>query len=123
ETERSTNRSQAVGSAIDAGHDEPEVSGTSMAAGSRNGASNAIATSRATPRMESAYPRSGVTSSSSTSSRRPSSSTTSAPIGESGGRSMIPGDFSAMPSSASEQIMPSEIRPYTFRELISNPPG
>ena len=59
--------------------------------GSLNGIPNAIATSRATPRMESAYPRSGVTAISITLSLRPSSCIASSPTDAvSEGSTMIP---------------------------------
>ena len=57
-TSRSTNRSQAVGSAMLAGYTSGLTSATSagrpVSAGSVNSAPNAIASSRATPRTDSA---------------------------------------------------------------------
>ncbi len=35
----------------------------------------------------------------------------------------MPSEASASPSSAAEQIMPSEVRPYVWRVAIWNPPG
>ncbi len=111
ETERSTNRSHAEGSAIDAGWASSVKVGGSTSAGSRQGTPKAVAVSRAMPRIDRAYPRSGVISSSMTSSRSPSSSTTSAPRWVSAGRIRMPLWSSPMPSSRAEQIMPSDTWP------------
>ncbi len=66
---------------------------------------------------------SGVISSSITSSRSPSSSTTSVPMGVPAASTMMPLWSSPSPSSRSEQIMPSDMRPYVLRAPTSNPPG
>ncbi len=114
-TSRSTNRSQAVGSAMLAGYTCGLTSFTSAgrpaSAGSVNWAPNAIASSRATPRTDSAKPLSGVTLMSSTWSRSPAYSAKSAPSGASGDSTRIPEWSSPMASSAAEQIIPSDIRP------------
>ncbi len=64
-TSRSTNRSHAVGSSMLAGYTSadtrPTSAGRPTPAGSVNSTSNAIASSRATPRIDSAKPLSGVT--------------------------------------------------------------
>ncbi len=110
-TVRATNRSQPAGSSIRTSYPRPFGFGVSSSAGSRSSVSYAIAVSRATPRSDSAYPRSGVTAMSSTSSRRPSSSMASAPTSASGGRTRMPLWSSPRPSSRAEQIMPLEIWP------------
>ena len=69
-TSRSTNRSQAVGSSMLAGYTWSLTwltsAGSPVSAGSVNSAPYAIASSRATPRIDSANPLSGVTLMSST---------------------------------------------------------
>ena len=90
----------------------PSGSVMGRSAGSRNAAPVECEYSRAMPRIENAYPRSGVTLTSTAASFRPSSSIASAPTGASMPRSAsrrMPSCSSPMPSSRCEAIMPSEV--------------
>src|SRR6266704_6200738 len=125
-TSRAENRSQPSGSSTLTGYGGVGVApgGSTASAGSRNGTPSACDSSRAMPRTDRQYPRSGVTSRSSTMSSSPTSGRAGSPgAAESGGSTMIPVWSSPIPSSRAEQIMPSEIRSYVLRAAIANPPG
>ena len=125
-TSRAANRSQPTGSSTVTGYGDSSVApGASTAcAGSRYATPSACDSSRAMPRTDRQYPRSGVTSRSSTTSSRPTSGRAGSPgAAESGGSTMIPLWSSPMPSSRAEQIMPSETRSYVRRAAIAKPPG
>ena len=106
-----TNRPQPTGSAIVTGQPPLRAPANGMRAGSVNGRSKAAASSRASPRMDSAYPRSGVMANSMTASSEPISARASVPGAAIGPITRMPSCSVPMPSSRVEQIIPSEIRP------------
>src|SRR5215467_9704677 len=81
------------------------------------------ATSRATPTTESASGRLGVISISKIVSSSPRYRSSGAPSGASAGSSRMPLPSTPMPSSSSEQSMPSESVPRILVALIVRPPG
>ena len=125
-----TNRSQPgtpwIGASSSSSTANSPAAGARSAAvgtpGSVNGAPVEWEYSRATPRIEKQYPRSGVTLISSTSSARPSRTLASAPTCTAAGSmpycaiaasssTRMPSWSSPMPSSRTEQIIPSEMWP------------
>ena len=103
----------------------PPLAGNHVA-GSRNAAPVSCEYSRATPRIEKAYPRSGVTLMSTAESSRASRASASEPSSgsrPSSPRRMMPEWSSPKPSSLAEASMPSETWPYVLRAAISKPPG
>ena len=79
------------------------------------------ATSRASPTIESASPRFGLTSTSRTVS--PYSSPSGRPIGASAGRMRIPSASTVRPSSSPEQSMPLLTTPIFSVRSMCRPPG
>ncbi len=88
---------------------------SSVTSGSANGAPVAPATSRATPATDMRSGRFGLTSMSKTTSSRPKCRFTSAPTGESAGRTRIPPWSAETPSSRAEHTMPWDTWPASFR--------
>ncbi len=82
-----------------------------------NGWPSACESSRAMPRAQKQYPRSGVIASSMTMSSSPTTGRASSPGAAVGRRWQHddPGVVIAKPSSRAEQIMPAEVRPYVCR--------
>jgi hypothetical protein len=122
-TVRSTSRSTPESGSTSPGCPLPSIGSGSTAAGSVNATPYAVAASRATPRIDRQYPRSGVTAMSSTSSRRPSSSTAGAPTSGCPSSTRMPVWSSPTPSSRDEQIIPSLTWPYVRRAVMAKPPG
>jgi len=81
------------------------------------------ATSRAMPTMDRQSDRFGVTPISRTVSDRSSASASSFPSGRSGGSIMIPDASPPIPSSSSEQSIPSDASPRIRALRITSPPG
>ncbi len=113
-TSTATNREQPAGSAISTECPGP-AGGIEWAATSVNGTSYPAASSRASPRMDSAYPRSGVIANSITVSSDPMRILASEPISPASwpgpASTRMPSCSVPMPNSLTEQIIPSEILP------------
>ena len=94
---------------------------TTSVGGKRSGAPVSAATSRASPTIERASPRFGLTSTSSTVS--PYSAVSSAPSGVSAGRIRIPSASTVSPSSSPEQSIPLLTTPIFSVRSIRRSPG